>query len=128
MENVELSLTIKVGCSEYWREWPPDKLFKHKHATHARTKRKSSSIAASPNIDIVAVLALGYIHPVLLDWGLVVVDSSVEHEFGEESHPQVNGCLVFSRDTTVMLVKLVEIVFSLCVSLCSDNQRHSFII
>jgi len=87
VENVELSLTIDVGCSEYWGEWPPDKLFKHKHATHARKKCKSCSITGSPNVDIVSVLALGYIHPVFLDWGLVVVDSSVEHEFGEESHP-----------------------------------------
>ena len=124
MEDEELPLPVKVSCGSYGSEWPPDKLLDHEHAGHAGNESECSSVGSGTDVNIVAVLALGYIHPVLLDWRLVVVHASIKHVLGEVAHAEIDGGLMLSGDASVMLVKLIEVVSGLRVGLCSYNQRH----
>ena len=125
VEHEELSLAVEVGGSSDRDEGPDDSFFHHKHTEHAGSETESKSIGASSDIDIVPVLTLGNVHPVLLDGGLVVIDSSLKNVLGEEAHAEVNGRLVFGWDTSVMLVERVEVILRLCVCFSSDDKRHS---
>ena len=124
MEDEELSLPVKISGSANRCERPPDEFLQHEHASHAGDETESSSVASSANVYIVAILTLRNVHPVLLDWRLVVVDLTVQDVLGEETHTEVDHGLVLSWDTAMVLVKLLEIVGGLCIGLCSHNQRH----
>ena len=126
MEDKELSLSVQVCCQGDRCKWPPDELFEHEHATHAGNKAQSARIGGRPHVDIVAVLAFGHVHPVLLDGRLVVIDATIENILREETHAKVDCGLVLSWDAPMVLVEHIKVVFSLCIALASHNNRHSF--
>ena len=121
VEDEELSLTIDVGSSENRSEGPPNEFFDHHHAAHTSDQSKGKCVASSSHIHIIAILSFSYIHPVFLNWCLVVVYTAIKYKFGEEAHTEINGCLMLCRDSPMKLVEIVEVICGLCVGFRPNN-------
>ena len=126
VEDEQLPLPVEVRGQCDRGEGPPDELFEHVHATHARDQAKCRRVSPRSHVDVVAVLAFGHIHPVFLHRGPIVVNATVEHVLREEAHAKVDSCLVLGRNPPMLLVQAVEVVLSYGICLASYDQRHSF--
>lgn len=86
MENEQLSGSVHVRESHHRYEGPPHKLLEHEHPHHTGSKSSSETIAHCTDINIIAIFTAGDVRPVLLNRGLVEVDSSIENVFVEVLH------------------------------------------
>ena len=126
VEDKQVLAAVEVTRNEHGRHWPPHHFLYHEHAEHGCRETSSRAVSHSPHVHIIKVLALGDVHPVLLNWRFEVLDSAVEHVLREELHAEVDGHLVVVGDVPVLLVEGLVVVLCGRVLLCTIQNRHCF--